>query len=202
MPVAQRRNRVEINAAGIISAVAQQNDGPDGQIACFRGELLQAIADARRGSCRMQFVEAADSRRAAIEAVNPGLVSFLEVAQDAILQRFNRLIFARRAIIRNGHAARIVHNNGDDIFLRLKFCDGDSGLPQQHEHEGCESKFENPDNAGMPVFYLRSGSRKMGPNEIRKRSSRRDDQQIKNPLRPGAQQHEMALGEDRNRILE
>ena len=60
VPITQRRNGVEINSAGIISAVAKQHDRADGQIACFSDELFQAVADAGYGSRRVQFGEAAD----------------------------------------------------------------------------------------------------------------------------------------------
>ncbi len=44
-PVAQRGNRVEVDAAGVVGAVAEQHDRANGQIGGFGGKLLQAVAD-------------------------------------------------------------------------------------------------------------------------------------------------------------
>ena len=68
VPVAQRGNRVEIDAAGIVAAVAEQHDGADGQIAvsatsCFRLSPMRVVEAVGCSSVRLPMRVARLSRR-------------------------------------------------------------------------------------------------------------------------------------------
>ena len=133
---AQRRDRIEVNAAGVVAAVTQENNRADGQIGRLRRQLLEAVADMRRGTRGVcEGVQVGDSVGVSIEAIDASLEFVLELAQHAALQSLHSLGLACRAVFRNIHTARVVDNHCDDVLLRLQLGDHDGRLPEQHQNQ-------------------------------------------------------------------
>ena len=131
---AQRGDRLAIDAAGVVGAVAEQHHRADGQVrrfpsaSCFR---LSPMRVAARSAC--------SSFRSSMR---------VELAVEAVEARLKLLLDSRRARRSEAprppapgastpssamrHAARIVHQHGDDVLLRLQLRDRDRRLPQQH----------------------------------------------------------------------
>ena len=93
--------------------------------------------------------------KSAIEAVQTNLEFLAQRVQYAVLERFHRPHLPRRAFVRNGHAARIVHQHGDDVLLRLQFGDADRRLPQQQEQHRHQRALQQPDDRGAPGAHVR-----------------------------------------------
>ena len=86
----------------------------------------------------MQLLEIRDGRDAAVEAIQTRLEFLRDARQHAVLQHFHRLRLTRGSILGNRHAVRVVHDDGDDVLLRLQFRHRDGGLPEEKEHDGGE----------------------------------------------------------------
>jgi hypothetical protein len=130
---AQSGNRIEIDPAGIVRAVAQQHHRADRQISCFAASCFRPSPMRVAGSGRrtFQIVEFRDARDLAVEAVEANLKFLLQLVEHAAFERFDGLRFACRAtVVRDGHAARIVHQHRDDVLLRPQLGHQDGRLPQ------------------------------------------------------------------------
>ena len=130
---AQRADGIGADAAGVIVAVAQQHHGADGQVGSLLAQLFEAVADAGRGRAGLQVLQAVDAGGHVVDAIETRLKGAVEAGEDAVLQRLDGLRLAGGAVLGDAHAARVVHQHGDDVLLRLQFGDGDRGLPQQHQ---------------------------------------------------------------------
>ena len=122
-PAAKCGDRFQIDPTGIIVPVAEQHHRADRQVGCFAGQLLQAIPDARGGgrSRRFQIIELSDARQMAVDAVEANLEFLLQFVEHAAFERLDGLRLTRRPILRNGHAARIVHQDRNNVLLRPEF---------------------------------------------------------------------------------
>ena len=173
---AQRGDRVEIDAAGIVGAVAQQHDRADRQIGGFPGQLLQAVADVRGrgGRRRFQIFQFGNARQLPVEPVDANLKFLLQLVEHAAFQRLDRLRFPRRAaVVGDGHAARIVHQHGDDVLLRPQLRHQDRRLPQQEQNQRRQRKLQQPDDARPPVLHLRGRFRQFRTNQPAEPGARR-----------------------------
>ena len=66
-----------------------------------------------------------------------------------------------------------------------------------------QQRLQQPDHAGAPVPHIGAAAcGKRAADQQRQPGRRRQHQQNQNPLRPGAEQHELALRKNRRRILE
>jgi hypothetical protein len=117
-------------------------------------------------------------------------------------ERFDRLRLPRGAVLRNCHAARVIHHDGDDVLLRLEFGHQDGRLPQQQQQQRRQRRLQQPDNAGLPFPQARRRLGKTRTNQPRQTHGGRDQKNRKDPLRPGAQKDKAAFGKHRPWILE
>ncbi len=202
--VSEGGNRVGVDSAGIVRAVAQEHHRAHGQVGGFRSQLLQTVIDARRGcdGSGLQFLGIPETRETSVQAVEARLEFLLQLGERAVLKGLGGLRFARRALIRDAHAARIVDEHGDNILLRLQLGHGNGRLPQKHKHHRGQEKFQEPDNAGPPVANRRRGFRQPRPDQKGQPHRRRQHQQKQKPLRPAPEKDELALRKNRRRILE
>ena len=139
MAGAQRVDGIGADAAGVVVAVAEQDHGADGQVGSLLAQLLEAVADAGRGRVGLQILQVVDAGGHVVDAVETRLKRAVEAGQDAVLKRLDGLRLARETVLGYGHAARIVHQHGDDVLLRLQLGDGDGRLPQQHQQQAARS---------------------------------------------------------------
>ena len=203
--VAQRRDRLDVDAAGVVGAVAQQHDRADGQIGGFVGQLLEAVADVRGRRGGLQLLEIGDAGQLGCRGDRGASeTSFASAGERAVLERLDRLSLPRGSVFRDRHAARVVHQDGDDVLLRLQLGDRDRRLPQQERAAPRPARTEAARCAPARQFLepdaiarqARAQSSTRGPAAATIRWQPQD------PRRPGAEQDEVALGEDRARILE
>src|ERR1700722_4621909 len=90
----------------------------------------------------------------AIQAVQADLEFLLQLRQYACAQRLHGPRLAGGTVLGDSHAARIVEQHGDDVFLGLQLSNNDSRLPEEYENECYQERFEQPDNAGLPGLEL------------------------------------------------
>ena len=202
MAAAQRGNRVQIDAAGIVGAVAEHEDGADGQIGGLSGELLEAIADMRHRLGRVQIVDLVHAGELAIHAIEAGLEALLQLGEHATLEGLHGLRFARAAVFVDAHAGGIVHHHGDDVLLRLQLGDHQRGLPQQKQQERGQGALHQPQHAHAPIAEGRNRSRKLAAEQERQAAAYGQDERDQYPLGPAGEQNKFAPGERRSGILE
>ena len=138
----------ELSEPSLSSTTAPTGRSAVSAASCFRLSPMR-VAGAAGGAC--SSLGSVDAREASIEAVEARLKFFLEFGKRAVFEGFGGLRFARCALVGDGHAARIVDEDGDDVLLRFQLGDGDCGLPQEHEHDRGENDLEKPDHARAPI---------------------------------------------------
>ena len=123
---AQRADGRFADAARVVVAIGEKDDGADGKVGSLLGQLLQAVAEARGGRGGLQVLEVLDAGGHVVDAVEASLKGAIEIGEDAVLQRFDGLRLTSGAVLDDGHAAGIVDHYGDDVLLRLQLGDGDA----------------------------------------------------------------------------
>ena len=200
---AQRCDRVPVDPAGVVGAVAQQHDRADRQAGGFVGQLFDSVADVRDRSGSIEPIEAVHASDVAVEAIETRLKLLLQIGQYPALQRLEGLLQPSRAVLGNSHAARIIDNQGDDVLLRVELRNHERWLPQQKKHDGSHRELQQPNDGRARQFLtLGSGFGQAGTNQQRQTDRSRDQQQAENPLRPSPEQYQIPFGENSGRIFE
>ncbi len=198
---AEGADGVGADAPGIIVTIAEEHHGADGQVGSFIAQLLEAVANASGGCVGLQILEGVDAGGHCVDAIKAGLKRPVEIGQDSVLQGVDGLSLAGDAVLGYSHAARIVDQHGDDVLLRLQLGDGDRGLPQQDQHERSQEGLQSPDDPGSPTAHDGRGFGHASADEPGQTGGRDQDQQHQYPLRPCAQESELAACIDGARIL-
>ena len=189
----------ELSAPSLSSTTA-----PMGRSAVFARQLLQAVADARGGGRRrcLEIVEFRHAGDLPVEAVDASEISFAARSSTPPSSALTACSSRVAPSLGDGHAARIVHQHGDDVLLRLKFGDQDSRLPQQQQHQRGQRELQQPDHARAPVFYRCGCLWQASSGSATPARGAAATQKNEHPLRPGAEQDEVAFRKDGARIFE
>src|SRR5207302_3759029 len=94
---AQGGDGIEIDSAGIIGAIAQQDHSPDRQVRGFVRQLLETISNAGYWRRRVELVQAVHAIQLAVHAVKPRLESLLQIRKHAALESLDGLCLTRAA---------------------------------------------------------------------------------------------------------
>ena len=117
-PLPDLRNRVQIDAAGIIRAIRQQHHGAQRQRGRFREHLLQAVAQARSRLRHGELAGFLDALGFLAEAIEAHLKLLPQRGQQLPVEHGGSLRTARLRPLLDGHAARIVDQHGHYVLLR------------------------------------------------------------------------------------
>ena len=133
----------ELSSPSLSSTTAPMGRSAASRGNCFRLSPMR-VAGAAGAACR-SFGSAMRVRRVS-SAVETRLKFLLELVEHAVLQApWRPALRAVAPLVGDGHAARIVHQHGDDVLLRLQLGDGDRRLPQQHQHHRRQERLQEPD---------------------------------------------------------
>ncbi len=152
--VAQSLDDAAIDAPGVVAAVAEQYDGPQGQIGGLGDELFQTRTNVcRRRDGWPERLRIRDARHSGIETIQACLELALQVSQHACLKSADGALLTRRSVLLQAHAARVVDENRDDVLARLQLRDCESGPPKQHPQHRDRHGLESPDHAQTPPAH-------------------------------------------------
>ena len=129
-PIAKRGNGIQVDAARIVVSVGQQHHGANRQIRSLGRKLLETFADVSGWRGRLQLFQAGDASDVAIDAIQSRLKLLLQLREYAALQDIHASVRAAWRRRCDGHAARVVHEQRDDVLLRLQLRDSNRRLPQ------------------------------------------------------------------------
>src|SRR5579883_3335580 len=73
-------DRFEIDTAGIIGSIAQQDNSPDGEARCVLKDLFETFADVRRLARGVELLEFRDSLQLIAEPIQANLKPLLQLA--------------------------------------------------------------------------------------------------------------------------
>src|SRR5215469_3292811 len=144
VPGAQSIYGIRADATGVVITVTEQYHGADRQVRCLRAQLLEAVAQARRGSIWLQRFEILYTSGHVVNAVKARLERAVEARENAVVERLYGLTLAGGAVLGYGHASRVVHEHGDDVLLRLQLRDRDRRLPEQGQHDCGDCRLQTP----------------------------------------------------------
>jgi len=143
------------------------------------------------------------------------LKPLLDPGQYAAAKRRDRVGLPGRAVAGQHHALRVVHQEHDDVLLRLQLGERERRLPQQQQQDGRERRLQQPDAQGphLPqsdvVRRRRASPDRLKPVRVKpvedvEPETRRHhrDRQPEQPRRPRAQENDMAARKRRQRIFE
>ena len=135
---------LEIDAAGIICSIAQQDHRAYGKTRGFRNHFPERVAEMSGRGRGGQLFRILDSIERASSAIEADLEPLLKIGKHAAAQRAHDPVLSRSAVIGDGHAARIVHYDCDDVLLRLQRRDAERGLPQHDEQKSDDCRLQTP----------------------------------------------------------
>jgi hypothetical protein len=164
---------------------------------------LEAVGNVGGRRARLQLLEIGNARELAVNAIQARLEFLLQPRERAPLQRVDRLSETRRsAFLTRRHAARVVHEDRDDVLLRLQLADHHDRLPDERQQHRDQRGLKQPDHAGAPGSERRD--RAWQPRANHPREDRRGcrDREPQDPRWPRSEQDDVASGEDRARVLE
>ena len=207
-PVPQRLQCIQPNTRvahprRILATVGQQQNRPNRQIGRLRRQLLQTIADVRGAFRRRNAIQPIHPRDSTAQPIDARLKTLLQSRENAALKRSQRRGLARfTAAVRNGHAARIIHHDRNDVLLRTQRRHRHRRLPQQQQQQCDERRLRPPHRPRAPASQRWRGVPQPPPNQQRQPAGRDKNQHRQQPRRPRREQHEPPFGENRTRILE
>ncbi len=123
-------------AGRVLSAIAKKDDRTDWKIGGVRDQLPESIIDAGGGSRGRDALCAVDALDVSVEAIKTRLETILESGEHSAVEGCQCGVFAGTAVhISRGHAARIVHDDGNDVLLRTEFPHRHCRLPQEEQQQ-------------------------------------------------------------------
>ena len=128
---------------------------------------------------------------AVVDAIKARLKGSVEAGQHAVLKRLHGLRLARGTVLGDAHAARIVHQHGNDVLLRLQL--GDTVIAGCHSSTRtiAASSVCNPQmTQARQLRMIGAASLRRRPDQPGQSRGRGYDQQHQHPLRPCSQQRE------------
>ncbi len=138
------------------------------------------------------FLQARNARRFAVEPIKACLELLLETRQHSALHNFDGTLQAGGAVLRGGHAARVVHHDGDDVLLGFELRNHQGRLPEQDQQKRHQTRLQKPDDPCPPVPHAGSSLRQASANQRRQSARCQQHQQSQEPPRPTAEQDQFA----------
>ncbi len=192
---------VEIDAAAVVSAIAHQNHGADGQRCRIGQHLLQPLADVRGGQGGGQLVGAFNAFQMIAQPIKSHLKFALQALEETAVERREHLVFARVAVLFGRHAFAVVNHHRDDVLLRPKRGDTQRGLPQQEKKQADQQALQDPDHGAARTAHGGRNGAAAAPDHPAEAGRGDEQQQRERPHWPLTEKHETAFGEDSGRIL-